>query len=138
MNEYCFLYMFSITVQLLMWTVGHISGIAFLFNLIFKVANFLGACTILSLRHLFLKPLFSVTYQWFYPMVGYVMLFYHRVEPRTGCWESSFIRGTHLYFCCCFSLFLWSNCTPHISCDCVLLTVMWRIDPYRKSSGWNI
>lgn len=26
----------------------------------------------------------SVSCQWFYPMVGYVMLFYHRVEPRTG------------------------------------------------------
>lgn len=26
-----------------------------------------------------------VSGQWFYPMVGYVMLFYHRVEPRTGC-----------------------------------------------------
>lgn len=28
----------------------------------------------------------SVSCQWFYPMVGYVMLFYHRVEPRTGYW----------------------------------------------------
>lgn len=26
----------------------------------------------------------SVSCQWFYPMVGYIMLFYHRVEPRTG------------------------------------------------------
>ena len=26
----------------------------------------------------------SVSCQWFYPLVGYVMLFYHRVEPRTG------------------------------------------------------
>lgn len=30
-----------------------------------------------------------VSRQWFYPMVGYVMLFYHRVEPRTGCLEVS-------------------------------------------------
>ncbi len=30
-----------------------------------------------------------VSCQWFYPMVGYVMLFYHRVEPRTGCLEVS-------------------------------------------------
>lgn len=27
-------------------------------------------------------PPLSVSCQWFYPMVGYVMLFYHRVEPR--------------------------------------------------------
>lgn len=27
--------------------------------------------------------------QWFYPMVGDIMLFYHRVEPRTGCWRVS-------------------------------------------------
>lgn len=26
-----------------------------------------------------------VSRQWFYPMVGDIMLFYHRVEPRTGC-----------------------------------------------------
>lgn len=30
-----------------------------------------------------------VSRQWFYPMVGDIMLFYHRVEPRTGCWEVS-------------------------------------------------
>lgn len=38
------------------------------------------------------RPL-SVSCQWFYPMVGYVMLFYHRVEPRTGCWGCLQIRG---------------------------------------------
>lgn len=27
----------------------------------------------------------SVSRQWFYPMVGDLVLFYHRVEPRTGC-----------------------------------------------------
>lgn len=30
-----------------------------------------------------------VSRQWFYPMVGDIMLFYHRVEPRTGCWRVS-------------------------------------------------
>lgn len=30
-----------------------------------------------------------VSHQWFYPMVGDIMLFYHRVEPRTGCWRVS-------------------------------------------------
>lgn len=35
----------------------------------------------------------SVSCQWFYPMVGYVMLFYHRVEPRTGCRGCLCVRG---------------------------------------------
>ncbi len=43
--------------------------------------------------HLFfwlcIVSLSPVSRQWFYPMVGDIMLFYHRVEPRTGCWEVS-------------------------------------------------
>lgn len=38
-------------------------------------------------------PPLSVSCQWFYPMVGYVMLFYHRVEPRTGCRGCLRVRG---------------------------------------------
>ncbi|MGH0135983.1 UNVERIFIED_CONTAM: hypothetical protein FKN15_033181 [Acipenser sinensis] len=45
--------------------------------------------------------------QWFYPMVGYVMLFYHRVEPRTGCWGSFYVPGI-----CSFSL---STAVLHMS-----------------------
>lgn len=37
----------------------------------------------------FTLSLSPVSRQWFYPMVGDIMLFYHRVEPRTGCWEVS-------------------------------------------------
>lgn len=39
------------------------------------------------------SPPLSVSCQWFYPMVGYVMLFYHRVEPRTGCRGCLCVRG---------------------------------------------
>lgn len=39
----------------------------------------------------------SVSCQWFYPMVGYVMLFYHRVEPRTGYRGTLCIEGLRLH-----------------------------------------
>lgn len=39
-----------------------------------------------------IMSLSPVSRQWFYPMVGDIMLFYHRVEPRTGCWELSASR----------------------------------------------
>lgn len=38
----------------------------------------------------------SVSCQWFYPMVGYVMLFYHRVEPRTGYRGTLCIEGLRI------------------------------------------
>lgn len=49
------------------------------------VLIFMFSCLLFGLT-LSLSP---VSRQWFYPMVGDIMLFYHRVEPRTGCWEVS-------------------------------------------------
>lgn len=40
-----------------------------------------------------------VSRQWFYPMVGDIMLFYHRVEPRTGCWRVSASVRTSVSSC---------------------------------------
>lgn len=45
-------------------------------------------CSIFSVWF-YILSLSPVSRQWFYPMVGDIMLFYHRVEPRTGCWEVS-------------------------------------------------
>ncbi len=57
-----------------------------------------GGCAVTLLVGVFLCLCLSpVSCQWFYPMVGYVMLFYHRVEPRTGCLEVS--ASTKPSFC---------------------------------------
>lgn len=60
------------------------SGSSFLYMLLF----FCWRCSHFSVWFCIVS-LSPVSRQWFYPMVGDIMLFYHRVEPRTGCWEVS-------------------------------------------------
>lgn len=82
---------------LIMSILAPASGVLQVFVTLYVVTFHVGGCFSFWFFLFFFPPtlvfcivsLSPVSRQWFYPMVGDIMLFYHRVEPRTGCWEVS-------------------------------------------------